>query len=132
MLFAGQDVHLSPVHQGFIRPGQHLLQVAFGFVELMLLQGAQPRLIVLHCLCVSWIFRRLFLGGYLQCHQTAFSSELKSKNLLPPRRRVRREKPFRTFTQFRLAAVARSIVFQSPLMIPARICRAVLPCLYMV
>src|SRR5208282_4495583 len=97
MLVACQHVNLCPVDQRLVRTAQHLLQVAFRFFELVFLQGAQPGFIVLHCLCMSWIFGRLFLGGYLQWHRTAFSpefsSELKSK-LAPPRRRVRREKPF--------------------------------------
>jgi hypothetical protein len=59
--------------------------VAFGFLELALLQSAKPGLVVLHRLCVPWIFGYWFLGGYLQWHQTAFSSELKSKKLASKR-----------------------------------------------
>ncbi len=42
MLFAGEDMHLRPVDQRLVRPGQHLLQVAFGLLELVLLQRAKP------------------------------------------------------------------------------------------
>src|ERR1017187_3283193 len=81
MFVAGDDMHLGPVDQGLVRPAQCFLQVAFGFLELALLQSAKPGLVALHRLCVPWIFGYWFLGGYLQWHQTAFSSELKSKSL---------------------------------------------------
>src|ERR1700694_265344 len=73
-------MHLRPVDQRLVRPAQHLLQVSFGLLEFMLLQRAEPRLVALHRLCVSWILGHLFLGGYFQCHQTAFSSKFGSKS----------------------------------------------------
>src|ERR1700686_4603115 len=155
VLVAGEDMHLRPVDQRLVRPAQRFLEVAFGLLEFMLLQCAKPGLVALHRLCVSWIFGHLFLGGYLQCHQTAsssrfsskFTSELKSKSLQlrvplslspPVRLYVSRSFPqgaprqAEIKTQLMPAAESRSTSFQSPLMIPARICRAVLPCLCMV
>src|SRR5713226_4520013 len=154
ILVAGEHMHMGPVDQGLVRSAQHLLQVAFGLLELVLLQRAEPGLVVLHRLRVSRIFGHLLLGGYLQCHQTAssskFSSELKSKSLklrvplslsTPVHLCVLCGSRFfpqgaqrytEIKTQLMLAAVSRSTSFQSPLIIPARICRAVLPCLCMV
>ncbi len=79
MLVAGEDVNLGPVDQRLVRSAQRFLQVAFGLLELMFLQRAQPQLVALHRLCVSWIFGYLFLRGYLECHQTALSSEFSSE-----------------------------------------------------
>src|ERR1700681_1235740 len=151
-------MHLRPVDQRFVRPAQHLLQVSFGLLEFMLLQRAEPRLVALHRLCVSWILGHLFLGGYFQCHQTAFSSKfsskLKSKSLplrvplslstpvrpcvlcgsrsFPRGAQSHAEIEIKMKAQLMLAALSRSTSFHSPLMIPARICRAVLPCLCIV
>src|SRR6266446_6357196 len=79
ILVAGEHMYMGPVDQGLVRSAQYLLQVAFGLLELVLLQSAKPRLIALHRLCVSWILGYLFPGGYLQCHQTASSSKFSSK-----------------------------------------------------
>src|ERR1039457_2367827 len=79
MLIAGEDMDLRPVDQRLVRSAEYFLQVAFGLFELVLLQCAQARFVALHRLGVTWVLGHLLLGGYFQWHQTAFSSELKSK-----------------------------------------------------
>src|SRR3569833_2894418 len=64
MLVACVEMGACPVRQFGTRPADHLLQIAFGFLKLVFLHGAQSSLVVLHSLCKTWIVgqRLLRLG----------------------------------------------------------------------